>query len=48
LGWGFGHKIDVNDQQYYSWAGVAIPKTVFEISVKSRELAKAETRFLLK
>jgi hypothetical protein len=48
LGWGFGHKIDVNDRQYYSWAGVAIPKTVFEISVKSRELAKAETRFFLK
>jgi hypothetical protein len=48
LGWGFGHRVYVDDYQGYSWAGVAIPKTVFEISVKSGPLTKAEQVSLLK
>src|SRR5262249_42460300 len=45
-GWGFGHKAFVDDDQGYSWAGKAIPPTVFEIAVKRGELTEAESRML--
>ena len=48
LGWGFGHRIEMDDRQGYSWAGMEIPKVVFEISVKEKELTKTETRYLLR
>jgi hypothetical protein len=48
LGWGFGHKINANDKQYYSWDGSEIDPTVFEISVKAGPLTFAEGKMLLK
>jgi hypothetical protein len=47
-GWGFGNHYATNDGQGYSWDGEPIPKTVFEIAVKSGPLAPEETRRLLK
>jgi len=47
-GWGFGHKVHVNDKQYWAWAGEEIPETVLEISVKTEALTKAEADELLK
>jgi hypothetical protein len=47
LGWGFGHPMGPNDRQGYSWERAAIPKTVFEISVKSVELTSIERKQLL-
>jgi len=47
MGWGFGHRGWVDDHQGYSWAGVEIPKTVFEISVKSVNLTILEKKWLL-
>jgi len=48
FGWGFGHKINVNGKQYYSWNGEEIDPTVFEISVKAGPLTFAEGKMLLK
>ncbi|MBX3469008.1 MAG: hypothetical protein KF878_19220 [Planctomycetes bacterium] len=46
-GWGFGHKIHVNDAQYWSWAGEEIAPVAFEIAVTSRDLGEDERAFLL-
>lgn len=46
-GSGFGH-LHFDDVQGYSWAGVSIQPTVFEIAVTSGELTKQEETFLLK
>jgi hypothetical protein len=46
-GWGFGHSAFVNGMQFYSWAGKEIPRTVFEIAVKSQPLTAAESKKLL-
>ena len=46
-GCGFGSRGWIGDVQGYSWLGVPIPQTVFEISVKSKSLTKAEQKFLL-
>jgi len=32
-GWGFGHSSGEHDRQAFGWAGHALPKTVFEVSV---------------
>jgi hypothetical protein len=47
-GWGFGHKVHVNDKQYWSWAGEEIPQTAFEISAKAEALTKAEAESVVK
>jgi hypothetical protein len=47
-GWGFGHKVHVNDKQYWSWEGEEIPETVFEIAVKDAALTKAEAERVLR
>ena len=47
-GWGFGHKIHAGDKQYFSWAGVEIPKECFEVSVKCSDLTFAEKKILRK
>lgn len=46
-GWGFGHKVHVNDAQYWSWAGAEIAPVVFEIAVTGRDLTDEERPFLL-
>ena len=46
-GFGFGHRPYVDDGQGFTWNGALIPKTVFEISVKSKPLTKTEQKFLL-
>jgi hypothetical protein len=47
-GWGFGIRTYIDDRQGYVWAGQEIPATVFEISVKSSPLQRAEQASLLK
>jgi hypothetical protein len=47
-GSGFGHKLYVNDRQYYCWQGQEIPKTVFEIAVTAEPLTQEEQRWLVK
>jgi hypothetical protein len=47
-GSGFGHKLYVNDKQYYCWQGQEIPKTVFEIAVTAQPLTQEERRWLMK
>jgi hypothetical protein len=47
-GWGFGARYGAADKQGYSWAGKELPRTVFEIAVKSGELTEAEARRVLK
>jgi len=47
-GWGFGIRTFIDDRQGYVWAGQEIPTTVFEISVKSSPLQRAEQAYLLK
>ncbi len=46
-GWGFGHKVHVNDKQYWSWEGENIPETVFEFSVKADKLTRSEAAHVL-
>lgn len=46
-GWGFGHKVHVNDTQYWSWAGQEIERVAFEIAVTGRDLADEERPLLL-
>ena len=46
-GFGFGHLIFVNTQGY-TWNGVVMPTTVFEIAVKSAALTRKERNELLK
>ena len=46
-GWGLGHRAALNDVQGYSWAGIPIPPTVFEIAVKAGPLGDAEAKKLL-
>lgn len=46
-GWGFGHRAYLNDLQGYTWAGVPIAPTVFEIAVKAGPLTDAEAKKLL-
>jgi hypothetical protein len=47
-GSGFGHKLYVNDKQYYCWQGQEIPRTVFEIAVTAGPLTQEEQRWLMK
>jgi hypothetical protein len=47
-GWGFGVRAYIDDKQGYTWAGEEIPSTVFEIAVKSDDLAGREQECLLK
>ena len=46
-GSGFGHKLYVDDRQYYCWQGREIPKTVFEIAVTADALTEEERRRLM-
>jgi hypothetical protein len=46
-GSGFGHKVAVNDAQYYCWRGKEIPRTVFEIAVSEGPLSPEEKRSIL-
>jgi hypothetical protein len=46
-GSGFGHKLGVNDRQYYCWQGKEIPKTVFEVAVTAAPLTAAEKTRLM-
>jgi hypothetical protein len=46
-GWGFGHRIRLNDIQAYAWAGISVPPTVFEIAVKTDKLSAEESKHLL-
>lgn len=48
LGWGFGHRNNLDDRQGYSWAGIPIRKTAFEISVKAGHLTPKEVKLLLR
>ena len=50
-GWGFGHHTDDRSGQGYSWAGISIPRTEFEISTLAKlpdaeTLKKTDTTFL--
>jgi hypothetical protein len=47
LGWGFGHRWGKDDVQGYSWGGVPLPLTVFEIAVKPTDLTDEEAKHLL-
>ena len=46
-GCGFGHRVNMDDVQGYTWNLAPLPKTAFEISVKAKALTKAERKFLL-
>lgn len=46
-GSGFGHKLFVDDQQYYCWQGREIPRTAFEIAVTAASLTNEEKRQLV-
>ncbi len=46
-GSGFGHKIRVDDKQYWCWQGREIARTAFEIAVTADKLSEADRRFLL-
>lgn len=46
-GWGFGHKVHVNDAQYWAWAGKEIPACAFEVAVTARDLTDEEHRLRL-
>jgi hypothetical protein len=46
-GSGFGHKLYVDDKQYYCWQGREIPKTAFEIAVTADLLTDEERLRLL-
>ncbi|HMF16949.1 MAG TPA: hypothetical protein VKE98_07060 [Gemmataceae bacterium] len=46
-GSGFGHRLGVNDRQYYCWQGKEIPKTVFEFAVTAAPLTAAEKTRLM-
>jgi len=48
FGWGFGHKNNVNDKQYFTWDRQPIEPTVFEIAVKAGPLTAKEKAALLK
>ncbi|MDB5355620.1 MAG: hypothetical protein JWN24_2073 [Phycisphaerales bacterium] len=47
-GWGFGHKVGIDKEQCWSWAGEEIPSTVFEISVTASPLTAEESKFVLR
>jgi len=48
-GWGFGHiNHGEGTVQGYTWAGVRLPPTQFEIAVKSEELSKDEAKLLVR
>ena len=47
-GWGFGNRAFLDDVQGYSWAGVPVGKTAFEIAVKLGPLTAEESKRLLK
>ncbi len=46
-GSGFGHKVLVDDRQYYTWQGKEIPRTTFEIAVTVENLTEEETTHLV-
>jgi serine/threonine protein kinase len=46
-GSGFGHKVFVDDKQYYSWRGKEIPPITFEIAVTADPLTHEERKQLL-
>jgi hypothetical protein len=47
-GWGFGHKCNVGDRQYYCWEGKEVPKTAIEVAVKVQRLSPEERRWRLR
>jgi hypothetical protein len=47
-GWGFGHVVIFANRQGFSWTGVPVEKTIFEIAVKFTALTPDETKTLLK
>ena len=47
-GWGFGHRVGIDDGQGFAWAGETVPKTAFEFAVKVGPLTPEETKRLLK
>ncbi|MDB5308871.1 MAG: hypothetical protein JWO38_3073 [Gemmataceae bacterium] len=47
-GWGFGHRMILDDAQGYAWNGEPVEKMVFEIAVKSTPLTAEESKRLLK
>ena len=47
-GWGFGVRGYIDDKQGYVWAGKELSPTVFEISVRSSALPRADQAVLLK
>lgn len=48
-GWGFGHKTNSDDKQYFSWDGEEIPKVILEIAVSLEQgLLPEEEKSLLK
>ena len=46
-GWGFGHRWGRDDFQGFSWAGVPLAVTAFEIAVKPTDLTDEEAKHLL-
>jgi len=46
-GSGFGHKVFVDDKQYYTWRGKEIAPTAFEIAVSPNPLTREEQTHLL-
>jgi eukaryotic-like serine/threonine-protein kinase len=46
-GSGFGHKVCVDDKQYYAWKGKEIAPTAFEIAVTAGPLTKEERAALM-
>ena len=47
-GFGFGHYGWENNRQGYTWDGVTIAQTVFEIAVKTTTLTRKEQKAVLK
>ncbi len=47
-GWGFGHRVGIDDGQGFAWVGEPTPKTVFEFAVKVGPLTVEESKRLLK
>ena len=45
-GSGFGHKVHIDDHQYFAWRGKEIPRTKFEIAVSAGPLNGEERRDL--
>lgn len=46
-GYGFGNRVNKDDEQGFVWAGKPIERTVFEVSVTAADLTDAERQHLL-